>query len=108
MRYLAARGYETITIADLLDYVDHGTPLPDKSVMLTFDDGYLNNCVYLPPLMEKYGMSAIVSPSVNSPTNTLQTATAASITPWRPGTTSKRSRRLRISELQNHSYHLHA
>ena len=62
MRYLAARGYETITIADLLDYVDHGTPLPDKPVMLTFDDGYLNNCVYLPPLMEKYGMSAIVSP----------------------------------------------
>ena len=108
MRYLAARGYETITIADLLDYVDHGTPLPDKPVMLTFDDGYLNNCVYLPPLMEKYGMSAIVSPvgqfSDEYAANGDRSVYYAMAT-WDDLKTLAASA---YFELQNHSYHLHA
>lgn len=108
MRYLSARGYETITVSDLLAYVDHGVPLPDKPVMLTFDDGYLNNCVYLPPLMEKYGMCAIVSPvgkfsddyTANGDRNVYYAMAS-----WED---------LRILaeschfELQNHSYNLHS
>ena len=41
--WLKKNGYHTVVIQDLLDYVDHGTPLPEKPVMLTFDDGYYNN-----------------------------------------------------------------
>ena len=62
LRLLSEKGYETVTPADLLSYADEGKPLPGKPVMLTFDDGYYNNCVYLPPLLQKYGMRAALFP----------------------------------------------
>ena len=40
LRYLREQGYTTVTVADLLAYVDEGTALPERPVMLTFDDGY--------------------------------------------------------------------
>lgn len=108
LQYLKARGYETVTIADLLDYVDHGTPLPEKPIMLTFDDGYLNNCIYLPPLMEKYGMRAVISPvgkfSDDYTANGDRNEYYAMAT-WDD------LRKLAASpffELQSHSYNLHA
>ena len=58
---LQKRGYETVTVSDLLAYVQDGTPLPDKPVMITFDDGYYNNYVYAYPLLQQRGMRAVVS-----------------------------------------------
>ena len=43
LAYIRAQGYETVLVQDLIDYVDNGKPLPEKSIMLTFDDGYYNN-----------------------------------------------------------------
>ena len=37
MLYLKDHGYTTVVMADLIDYVENGTPLPEKPVMLTFD-----------------------------------------------------------------------
>lgn len=62
LAYIRAQGYETIVVQDLLDYVDHGKPLPEKPIMLTFDDGYYNNYLYAFPLLQKYGMKAVISP----------------------------------------------
>ncbi len=62
LQYLTANGYHTIVVQDLLDYFDKGTPLPDKPVMLTFDDGYYNNYVYAYPLLQKYHCRAVLSP----------------------------------------------
>lgn len=58
--YLCDNGYTTIGTKELLDFVEHGYPLPEKPVVLTFDDGYFNNVYYAEPLLEKYGMKAIV------------------------------------------------
>ena len=62
LQYLQENGYTTITVADLIAYVNNGTPLPDKPVMLTFDDGYYNNYLYAHPLLKQYGMQAVISP----------------------------------------------
>lgn len=62
LRYLKENGYTTVVVADLIAYVKEGTPLPDKAVMLTFDDGYYNNLHYAHPLLEQYGMRAVLSP----------------------------------------------
>ena len=62
LRYLQENGYTTVTVADLIAYVDEGVPLPDKPVMLTFDDGYYNNYLYAHPLLKQYGMRAVISP----------------------------------------------
>ena len=59
--YLKANGYETVVVADLIRYVSEGAPLPAKPVMITFDDGHLNNLTYAAPLLEKHGMRAVIS-----------------------------------------------
>lgn len=54
-------GYETVTIHDLVRYVDGLGDLPEKPVMLTFDDGHYNNYLYAYPLLKERGMKAVVS-----------------------------------------------
>ena len=59
--YLKRLGYESIVIQDLIDYIQYGEPLPEKPIMITFDDGYLSNLVYAYPLLEKYDLKAVIS-----------------------------------------------
>ena len=61
MKYLCEHGYKTVLTEDLLKYVYNGVPLPEKPVMITFDDGFYNNIEYALPLLEKYDMKAIIS-----------------------------------------------
>lgn len=61
LEYLKNEGYTTVVMADLIDYVKNGTPLPEKPVMLTFDDGYYNNYLHVFPLLKEYNMKAVVS-----------------------------------------------
>lgn len=57
--YLRQHGYQAISCQQLVDYVYHDGSLPAKPVLLTFDDGYLNNITYVFPLLKKYQMSAV-------------------------------------------------
>ncbi len=57
---LRKAGYESVTFRDLEDYVYRGTELPEKCVVITFDDGYYSNYEYAYPLLEKYGMRATI------------------------------------------------
>jgi peptidoglycan/xylan/chitin deacetylase (PgdA/CDA1 family) len=61
LAYIQSRGYETVVVRDLIDYVYRGVPLPEKPIMITFDDGYLSNMIYAYPLLEKYDMKAVIS-----------------------------------------------
>lgn len=61
LQYLAEAGYTTVTMADLLAFVDRGEPLPEKPVMLTFDDGYWNNYLYVLPLLQQYDAKIVLS-----------------------------------------------
>lgn len=62
LKYLQSKGYQEIVVQDLLDYVDGATVLPEKPIMISFDDGYYNNYVYAYPLAKKYGAKIIISP----------------------------------------------
>ena len=61
LKYLKENGYNSIVVADLIDYCYSGKPLPQKPVMITFDDGYQSNYVYAYPLLKEYNMRAVVS-----------------------------------------------
>lgn len=61
MLYLKGRGYTTVVMEDLINYVENGVPLPEKPVMLTFDDGHLNSKTYVYPLLQMHGMKAVIS-----------------------------------------------
>lgn len=56
LQYLAEAGYHTITLADLYLYLTQGQPLPEKPIILTFDDGYRNAYTIVFPFLQKYGL----------------------------------------------------
>ncbi|MDR0381470.1 MAG: polysaccharide deacetylase family protein [Oscillospiraceae bacterium] len=62
LRYLRDHGYQSVLSADLAAYMDRGAPLPERPVLLTFDDGYRDNYVHAYPLLRAYGMRAVISP----------------------------------------------
>ena len=104
---LRGNGYETVVVADLIAYVESGVPLPEKPVMITLDDGYLNNLTYLLPLLETYDMRAVIS--VIGKYSELYSDTPdpnpsyAHLT-WADIRTLAESGRV---EIQNHSYNMH-
>lgn len=55
MNYLASNGFTTIDFYDLSRAITHQQPLPPKPVILTFDDGYLDNYLNAYPILERYG-----------------------------------------------------
>ena len=57
---LKAYGYQTITFADLMNYIDKGKPLPAKPIIITSDDGYQSTYTYALPILKKYGYKMTV------------------------------------------------
>lgn len=107
MEYLKENGYETVVVADLLAYIEDGTPLPEQPVMVTFDDGFYNNCLYACPILEELGMRAVVS--VIGAQTELFTRNGQENAYW-SYLTLDRLRELSESgvfEVQNHSWDLH-
>lgn len=60
LKRLKSEGYTAVTFDMLYDYVTHGTDLPEKPVLITFDDGYMSNYERAYPLLRKYDMCATV------------------------------------------------
>jgi peptidoglycan/xylan/chitin deacetylase (PgdA/CDA1 family) len=56
--YLHRTGFNTITLSDLYQYLSDGGPLPRSPIVITFDDGYLDNWVNAFPILAKYKMRA--------------------------------------------------
>lgn len=59
--YLKKLGYNTIDVQDLIDFEYNNKKLPEKPIMLTFDDGYLSNYTYIVPILEKHDVKAVIS-----------------------------------------------
>ncbi len=60
IKALSEEGYTGISITQLIDYVEKGVELPDKPVLITFDDGYTSNYELAYPILEKYNMKATI------------------------------------------------
>jgi peptidoglycan/xylan/chitin deacetylase (PgdA/CDA1 family) len=58
LAYLQGQGYQGITLYDLLNHLAWGQPLPEKPVIITFDDGYRDNYDNAFPLLQQYGFPA--------------------------------------------------
>ena len=57
---LKAAGYAPVDPFEIADHVENGTPLPDKPVLITMDDGYSSNLELAAPVLEECGMKATV------------------------------------------------
>jgi len=58
LAWLRDQGYHTLSLRQLYDHLTTGSPLPPKSIILTFDDGYLDNYEHAYPLLLRYGFTA--------------------------------------------------
>ena len=55
LQYMADEGYHPTTLTDLYLYLTQGLPLPQKPVILTFDDGYRDAYEVVFPMLLDYG-----------------------------------------------------
>ena len=62
LKYIKNNNYTTILVQDLINYTENKTNLPEKPILLTFDDGAYNNYLYAFPLAKKYNMKFVFSP----------------------------------------------
>ncbi len=60
MEYLKSHGYNTITPDDLIANMEEGKALPVNPVLITFDDGYLDNYKNAYPVLKELGMKATI------------------------------------------------
>lgn len=61
LNYLKSKGYTTVLPKDLVNYVYNGEKLPEKCVLLTFDDGYESNYSYIYPIIKKSNDKIVIS-----------------------------------------------
>lgn len=61
LKYLSANGYVSVLPSELTQINDGERKLPEKAVMITFDDGYETGLYYVLPLLEKYNMKAVIN-----------------------------------------------
>jgi peptidoglycan/xylan/chitin deacetylase (PgdA/CDA1 family) len=57
MEWLAENGWKTLSTAAFAEVLAGGE-LPPKTVLVTFDDGYLDNWVHAHPVLEEFGQRA--------------------------------------------------
>ena len=59
MQYLYDNGFNTITIEQFLNFFLYNIELPRNPILLTFDDGYLDNVLFVYPILNQFGFTAI-------------------------------------------------
>lgn len=58
MQYLVDAGYTAISFTQLAEYLNASTTLPQKPVIVSFDDGWENQYTYALPILRKHGITA--------------------------------------------------
>jgi len=60
MRHLRAAGYRSAGLGELLDHMAGRRVLGPRRVVLTFDDGYVDNVEHAGPILEECGFTATI------------------------------------------------
>ena len=61
-RVLAERGWRGVSLAEAEGYLLEGEPLPPRSLLFTFDDGFLDNYFFAMPILRKHGHNGVSFP----------------------------------------------
>lgn len=60
VRYLRNKGFQALNTAELMAVLDGRLQPPARPVMITFDDGWLDNWLYAFPVLRQYHMKAVI------------------------------------------------
>lgn len=107
VKYLKEKGFTTIFVKDLIDYVYEDAPLPENPIMLTFDDGYYNNYLYAFPILQKYEAKMVLSAIGKYADFYSKTDNAHACYAHASWDNINEMLKSGLVELQNHSYNMH-
>lgn len=108
LKYIKSHGYTTILVQDLIDYTENKKDLPEKPILLTFDDGAFNNYLYAFPLAKKYEVKFVFSPIAKEAeryTKAHDENPTYSHANWEKISEMSKSN---LVEIQNHTYDMHS
>ena len=111
MLYLYENGYTTLKMSEVNTYIRNGMTLPDKTVVITFDDGYESNYVYVYPILQKYNLKANIAVVVISSLDEVSGSTGEFDATKQTHLTFDQMREMQASglvEIGSHSYDGHA
>ncbi|MHC9416870.1 polysaccharide deacetylase family protein, partial [Clostridium perfringens] len=60
LQNLKDNNYTPITLDELYEYLRNNKPIPEKSVVITLDDGYKGNYEYAYPLLKEFKFTATI------------------------------------------------
>jgi peptidoglycan/xylan/chitin deacetylase (PgdA/CDA1 family) len=61
VEWLAASGWRTVTLGEVASAWRSGRPLPARSVVLSFDDGYPGDWRYAMPILRRHGFVGVLN-----------------------------------------------
>ena len=59
--WLKDHGYQSVFVSELIDFCEGSADLPEKPIVITFDDGHYNNYYYAKPIFEEMGFKATIN-----------------------------------------------
>ncbi len=108
LQYIKNNGFTTVLVKDLIEYTENKKDLPEKPILLTFDDGAYNNYLYAFPLAKKYEAKFVFSPivkEVEKYTKIKDETPSYSYANWEQINEMAASG---LAEIQNHTYNMHS
>jgi len=109
MRALWEAGYTAISLEQARDYVLYGYDLPESSVLITFDDGYMSNYTEAFPVLRDYDFHAVifVIGSLFGKSDMYYKDTDYPLTPHFGAAEATEMVRSGVMSIQSHSYNMH-
>lgn len=104
---LQQAGYETVTFSQLISFVKHGISLPEKPILITFDDGYLSNYKIAWPALQRRGMVGTIFVVGNSMGKDTYKDTGVPIIPHFTYGQANEMIDSGVMSIQSHTYDLH-
>lgn len=106
--YIKNNGFETILISDLILFTQGKKDLPEKPILITFDDGAYNNFLYAFPLAQKYGAKFVFSPIAKESERYTKIKDENPLYAHANWETISKMSSSGIVEIQNHTYDMHS
>ena len=108
LKFYRDAGYAVVTMNDLIYHVSGARKLPEKPVILAFDDGYYNNYKYVYPLLREYDariVMSVITKALDDFTESPSKSVEYAHMTWDQLCEMVSSGH---AEVQNHSYNLHS